>query len=606
MSSSASLIPFDDLRHGPEWQRWRGLAQCAAPFLDPDFFAVMQALTPLEAVVVEAREHGALVGALPLVRDGDVLRAMLTDHSPAYDYIGSPAGLKQIWRALRDDHDWNELVLDKVSAFSLLAARLPVFAEADRYPVVITEDTRHPYLPLGAVTADMNSKFRSNLQRCLRKAGRVELQRLTQPSRTDLDDAYAIEARAWKGSAGTAIASDTKVDHAYRTLARLYGRRGQHSLYFLTIDGVRIATLFALEDAYTLYALKIGHDPAFANLSPGHLLVWQVAQDAEKRGLTKLDFIGREDGWKRKWTEHVHPLMRITIYQRSLRGLSRYAKRELIRPRLPEPMRTTPRSPLPRRCQHDDKLGDHTPLELARARIGRGFGIRTRLRHPLPRSAPVGLGRPSQFPVGSWVRVRDIAALDATLDAQHKLRGLELVDVQRETAGRVFQVERHLLRLRDDKGRYRAVNGTVLLAGVDCGGHGTEPAGCGRHCPLMYRDEWLEAAAPPRLAPPRVRATRHAHVKDLAEIYAGLDAFGRRDGITFMPEMSQYASKRFAIMNELDQVFECDRWASTPQPVFILDGLRCSGDVLGKRGPCDRACALLWHRDWLLIEPAQT
>ena len=261
-------------------------------------------------------------------------------------------------------------MLDKVSAFSLLAARLPVFAEADHYPVVITEDTRHPYLPLGGVTAAMNPKFRSNLQRCMRKAGKVELQRLPHPSRTDLDEAYAIEARAWKGIAGTAIASEPKVDHAYRTLARLYGRRGQCSLYFLTIDGVRIATLFALEDASTLYALKIGHDPAFANLSPGHLLVWQVAQDAEQRGLTKLDFIGREDGWKRKWTEHVHPLLCITIYRRSLRGLSRYAKRELIRPRLPEPMRTTPRSPFPRRCQHDDKLGVHTPIR-ARARPDR-------------------------------------------------------------------------------------------------------------------------------------------------------------------------------------------------------------------------------------------
>ncbi|HET9987194.1 MAG TPA: GNAT family N-acetyltransferase [Kofleriaceae bacterium] len=583
--------------------RWRDLAHCAAPFVDPDFFAVMQPLAGHEAIVVEAHADGALVGALPLVRDGDVLRAMMTDHSPAYDYTGTPEGLKLIWRALRKDHSWNELVLDKVSAFSLLAARLPVFAEADYYPVVIAEDTRHPFLPLGGVTAAMNPKFRANLQRCMRKAGRVELERLTQPSRTDLDDAYAIEARAWKGAAGTAIANDAKVDHAYRAIARLYGRRGQHSLYFLKIEGVRMATLFALEDAHALYALKIGHDPAYSNLSPGHLLVWQVAQDAERRGLHKLDFIGREDGWKRKWTEHVHPLMRITIYRRSLVGLTRYAKRELVRPRLPEPMRTTPRSPLPRRCQHDDKLGIHTPLQLARARILRGFGIKARLRHPLRSPPPVGLGRPSQFPVGSWVRVRDAAALDATLNAKRKLRGLELVDAQRKTAGGVFQVERHVRRLRDDKGRYRAVHGTVLLAGVDCSGGTAEPTGCGRHCPLMYRDEWLEAAPPLHLATPPARTTRHAHVRDLAEIYAGLDAFGRRDGITFMPEMSQYAGQRFAIANELDEVFECDHWTETAQPVFILDGLHCSGAVLGSRGPCDRACALLWHRDWLMIEP---
>ncbi|MEO6777190.1 MAG: GNAT family N-acetyltransferase [Kofleriaceae bacterium] len=594
------LVPFEEVRHGPDWSRWRELAVSAAPFLGPDYFAVMKPLATSEAFVAEARAAGTLIGALPLLLEGDVLRGMLTEHSPALDYSGSGAGIDAIWRALRADSRWTELVLDKVSAFSQLAARLPVLAERDHFPFVITDDVRHPYLPLGDVTAAMNAKFRANLQRCMRKAGRVELERLTRPTAADLDEACAIEARAWKGAAGTAIASDAKVDHAYRVIARLYGRRGQHSLYFLTIGGVRIGTLFAIEDQRALYALKIGYDPAYANLSPGHLLVWQVAQDAERRGLRELDFIGREDGWKRKWTEHVHPHVQITIYRRSPRALARFALRQLVRPHLPEPMRTTPRSPLPRRCQHDDKLGIHTPFELVRDRIMRGFGLRSRLR----REPPVGLGTPSQFAVGAWVRVRDLAALEATLDARGKLRGLELVDVQRETAGGVFQVARHVRRLRDDKGRYRAIERTVLVGGVDCAGRTADPTGCGRHCPLMYRDEWLEAAEPPHAAPQPARKVRHARVRDLAEIYAGLDAFGRRDGLTFMPEMSAYAGQRFAIANELGQVFECDHWTSPTQAVWILEGLHCTGAVLGKKGPCDRACALLWHADWLMIGPA--
>ena len=200
--------------------------------------------------------------------------------------------------------------------------------------------------------------------------------------------------------------------------------------------------------------------------------------------------------------------------------------------------------------------------------------------------------------------MRDLATLEATLGGTGKLRGLELVDVQRETAGEVFQVERHVRRLRDDKGRYRAVNGTVLLAGIDCGGRASEPTGCGRHCPLMYRDEWLEPAAAPHIAPP-VPRLRHARVRDLAEIYAGLDLFGRRDGVTFMAEMQGYAGQRFAIAGELPQVFECDHWTTPAQPVYLLEGLRCTGAVLGTKGPCDRACALMWHRDWLLLDGGQ-
>jgi len=591
-----SLVPFDDLRDGPDWPRWRELA--TRPFLGPEFFALIQPLGTGDALVAHARSPRGLVGALPLALDGDVLRSLVGEHSPGYDYIGAPAGLEPIWATLRGDRRWNELVLDKVPTASPLATRLPLLARRDHCPVVVTPDTRHLVLALPGVTAAMNPKFRSNLQRCMRKAGDVVLERLALPTPADLDEACAIEARAWKGAAGTAIASDAAVDHVYRALARVYGRRGQHALYFLRIAGVRMATLFALEDAHTLYALKIGHDPAYANLSPGHLLVWQVAQAAEQRGLLELDFVGREDGWKRKWTERVREHVRIVIYRRSVRGLSRYALRELVRPRLPEPMRTTPRSPLPRSCQREELIGTNSRFELVRDRISRGLGIKRRLR----RVPPPGLGVASSFPVGSWVRVRDDAAVQATLDANHKLRGLELVEVQRETEGQVFQVERHVRRLRDDHGRYSAVNATVLLAGVDCGGRHVEATGCGRHCPMMYRDEWLEVAAAPHLGPTPAREARHARVRDLAEIYDGLDAFGRRDGITFMPEMAARAGQRFVVAHELSRVFECDRWTTTPQLVCILEGLQCSGAVLGAKGPCDRACALLWHRDWLMLD----
>jgi hypothetical protein len=122
---------------------------------------------------------------------------------------------------------------------------------------------------------------------------------------------------------------------------------------------------------------------------------------------------------------------------------------------------------------------------------------------------------------------------------------------------------------------------------------------------MMYRDEWLEpASAPPRApAHAHAHAVRHARVRDLDEILAGLDLRGRRDGLTFMPEMKAYVGKRFAIANQLTTVFEYDRWIATRAAIYILDGLHCTGAVLGERGPCDRGCALMWHEDWLHVEP---
>ena len=119
---------------------------------------------------------------------------------------------------------------------------------------------------------------------------------------------------------------------------------------------------------------------------------------------------------------------------------------------------------------------------------------------------------------------------------------------------------------------------------------------------MMYRDEWLEAAPAPHGSAPQSTVASHARVRDVAEIRAGLDLRGRRDGLTFMPEMECHAGKRFVIASRLTRVFEYDRWVETRAPIYILAGVHCAGEVVGSRGPCDRACSLMWHADWLIVE----
>lgn len=605
----AALLPFETLRHSADWNRWSQLTAEAPPFLIPEFFALnvplARAGTPF---VAEAWTPAKIVGALPLLLDGTILRALRSDHSPSYDFCGTEAGLDAIWGCLHEDRRWAELVLDKVPSDSLLATRLPQLARRDGCPVVIHDDSRHRFFGLRGFEKAMSSKFRSNLLRCERRAGDVVLERITVPTRADLDAAMEIEAKAWKGANGTSIDADPRVTHVYEALGRFLGPRGKAALYFLRASGKRIATLFAVEDHHTLFALKIGFDPAAGNISPGHLMILHAARDAEQRGLAELNFVGRDDEWKRKWTDQVHQLVAIRIYARNARGLVRYGLREVVKPRLPEPLRSTPRSPLPRHCQRVDIVGGHTLRARIEGRLDRGLGIKTGLKRLLAKAPPPAerLGPPSQFPVGSWVRVLDRAAIEATLDEKQRTRGLGFVPVQWEECGKVYRVQRHVRRLRDDRGRFRAVSRTVLLEGSDCNGHGTEPAGCGRHCPLMYRDEWLETAHPPELAAGSAATSmlRHARVRDADDIIAGLDVFGRRDGVTFMPEMAAHAGKRFVITGRLGDVFEYDRWITPTAPIYILGGAHCAGSITGDRGPCDRACALLWHADWLIIEPA--
>ena len=424
-------------------------------------------------------------------------------------------------------------------------------------------------------------------------------ERIVAPTADDLREAEALEAMAWKAAAGTDLASDPRAAALYEQVA---------SLAFVRIGGKRVAVLFTIEDEHALYALKIGYDPAYASLSPGHLVVWKVAADAESRGLCELDYVGREDGWKREWTDAVHRRSAVTVYRRSARGLVRYGLREVVTPRLPETLRTTPREPVRARVPARGSSGRPSArAPRPRPDPARGLDLRGKVRRAIARElrdpAPMLVGEASVFPVGGYVRVVDEDTLRATLDADDMLRGLQFTPAQWRACGRVFRVAQRVRRLRDDRGRFRAVSRTVLLEGVDCGFGSDDATGCGRRCPLMFRAEWLVRVEPPAVATPVDLARKqHARVRALDEIYAGLDPWGRRDGLTFVPEMAAHAKSRFAIAGQLGRVWELDRWIEPAAPIYILDGLACSGAVCGTDGPCDRACALLWHADWLVVE----
>lgn len=259
---------------------------------------------------------------------------------------------------------------------------------------------------------------------------------------------------------------------------------------------------------------------------------------------------------------------------------------------------------LPEPCQRLNILGDH-PLK---RRVAVLFHTVAHLHRSLVRrfSSPV-LGKPSRFAEGQWVGVLDQESVRRTLDSKSRLRGLVFVQWQWPFCGGVYQVEKVMRRIIDDQGTFRPISGTVLLRGVDCGGtSGTE--GCGRRCPLMFRDEWLRPASAPIVSRTNTAIFgEYACVRSVEEIHTSLDRWGKRDGLLFMPEMAKWTEKRFRVARLTTKVYEHDGtkyagYISTRFPVYILEGLNCSGAVLGSRGPCDRLCPILWHEDWLRFE----
>ncbi len=140
------------------------------------------------------------------------------------------------------------------------------------------------------------------------------------------------------------------------------------------------------------------------------------------------------------------------------------------------------------RCQIENSIYRYTwPLNHVRV-LRRAF--RALRRKP----DQIALGEPSRFSDGEWVRVKEAAEIRAALDRNGATRGLRWVEVMWPYCGKTFRVDGVLRRMMDDEGRMRSISRTVKLAGVHCDGV-EKRGGCGRACPLMFRDEWLEPSS---------------------------------------------------------------------------------------------------------------
>ena len=86
-------------------------------------------------------------------------------------------------------------------------------------------------------------------------------------------------------------------------------------------------------------------------------------------------------------------------------------------------------------------------------------------------------------------------------------------------------------------------------------------------------------------------------VRPLAEIMATLDASGARDGTPFMPEMAQYAGRRFQIFKSAHKT--CDPTGAS-ELRRMVDAVhlatRCDGAAHDR---CEAGCLLFWKRAWL-------
>ena len=265
------------------------------------------------------------------------------------------------WGALRSPTNWYTPAFAAVAAGASEAAALAeaVFAERARsvtlsflddevveldplrrsasaagYRLLERVVLRSPYIEVNgdwqSFLQRLTSKRRSNLRRLRRRLeaqGEVAVEVLDGSDRLDdlLDEGFEVEARGWKGSQGSAIASDKQSVEFYRRVAGWAAARGSLRLAYLRLSERPLAFDYCLEEGGVHYLLKTGFDPEYRSFAPGVLMREEMLARAFSLGLKAYEFLGADAPWKREWTDSYRERRLVQAFAPSPLGVAERA-----------------------------------------------------------------------------------------------------------------------------------------------------------------------------------------------------------------------------------------------------------------------------------------
>jgi CelD/BcsL family acetyltransferase involved in cellulose biosynthesis len=336
-----TLDSFIDLRQ--EWEVLIDEAQIPHPFLSHVWLRSWWESFGTESGelrIIVIREDGHLVAAAPLVLRRTrlfgipvrTLESIYNAHTPRFEFPLCTEHQAEVYALL-----WKTMA--GISCDAIILKQFPEgtgalkslqnSADAAGWFSGKAQGARQPYIVFDedpqSLLRQVKSKQRYNLRsrlKSLSRLGEVQLEQITEPAQIEaaLRDGLELEAAAWKGEAGTAIASDPHVESFYSQLAYGMAELGCLRLLFLKLDGRRIAFDYIIGDGKTAFGIKIGYDPQYRTYAPGHTLTWLGLQDACERGYTEYDFLGDDDPWKLAWTRDIRLHTWLFLFRPGARG----------------------------------------------------------------------------------------------------------------------------------------------------------------------------------------------------------------------------------------------------------------------------------------------
>lgn len=306
----------------------------------------------MSARVVTARENGALVGLLPVIRkmDSGLERRLLV----STELHGGRNGLllrrqdpellgAMISNLSGEFPDWRmlQLTLLKGEADETTLAdccrrygyrSLGIGEQESPYFHIPTE---HSAL-MSSYAKDVRSRVRSGTKK-LEASGSISFFVVRGPEDVEefISEMLAVETKSWKYTAGTSIANRPQQERFYRALLPKAAAAGMLRAIVLHLNGEPIAHSFGLVRCNVFCGLKISVAQKMNDLAPAHLLRHRQLHELIDLGIKTYDFMGRVEPHKLRWSNNNRSYLRRThlLFNSSIAGRT-YFEIKSLRQRL--------------------------------------------------------------------------------------------------------------------------------------------------------------------------------------------------------------------------------------------------------------------------------
>ncbi|MBI4302396.1 MAG: GNAT family N-acetyltransferase [Chloroflexi bacterium] len=262
----------------------------------------------LKLRLLSLRHGDQLIAVAPLLQSGPTISFVGDQRVSDYlDFVVASGEETTAYSKILDyleGLDWNTIDLHSIPTDSPTMVYLPSLARARDYSAELTMEDVCPRVSLPSTWEEyfalLSKKDRHELRRKLRRlerAGTVRYYATNNKDQLDkdLEDFFRLHRLS---SHEKAEFMSPEMERFFSAMASAQLEVGHLKLFFLELNGARVAATLCFDYADTLALYNSGFDPAYAHLSVGVLLKALSIKEAISWGKKSFDFLRGSEPYK--------------------------------------------------------------------------------------------------------------------------------------------------------------------------------------------------------------------------------------------------------------------------------------------------------------------